>query len=473
MSGTPKFQYHIPYEGEDPIHNKWYIIITTTSRHFYYNSTINRSFWQLYDIRQQYQDLPWNHFIDAIEFDLLAVLFAKSKGLKGLDESFYYKKTVTSKKDQRGSKEVVPEIPSEKQPEAIEVNFLENLDKELQLDLEVEEEVDVEAQNAFIANLLQEEGFIKPVETVILGYSSSEEEEEEEEEGEEEKEIEDEIDEIEEESQIAEPTGQDTNNIDSNDLSPSTDHNIGLDLSLSDDETNDAKLTEIPESSKADFINVLNQLKPKISIYEPWSMVEEDLISELALFPGFYSIDDISQRELIFDEWCSQQETSPHPNQPEQIQTYPTPTIELYKFLQEYKRDIKLLYFQEFFNKHLEDFNDIDLSNKEMEQLYIKFKNMLSDFSKFEKSAKKEKGYDLNVNLKKLRLEQFLAEAEFNKNTREMAPSDPESTSFDKWIAILNVHDVPQHIAESNINFIVGDDKRLQCYQDILRKHET
>lgn len=73
------------------------------------------------------------------------------------------------------------------------------------------------------------------------------------------------------------------------------------------------------------------------------------------------------------------------------------------------------MYFQEFFNKHLEDFNDIDLSNKEMEQLYIKFKNMLSDFSKFEKSAKKEKGYDLNVNLKKLRLEQFLAEAEFNK----------------------------------------------------------
>ena len=466
MSGTPKFQYHIPYEGEDPIHNQWYIIITTTSRHFYFNYTIKRSFWQLYDIRQQYQDLPWNHFIDSIEFDLLAVLFAKSKGLKGLDESFYYKKSVSSKKGQRSSKEVVPDISSEKQPEAAEVNFLENPDKELQLDLEVEEEVDVEAQNEFIANLLKEEGFIRPVETVILGYSSSEEEEEDK------IDEKDEKDEIEKESQITEPTGQETNNSDSNDLSPSTDHNIGLDLSLSDDETNDPNLADIPESSKDDFINVLNQLKPKISIYEPWPMVEEELISELALFPGFYSIDDISQRELIFDEWCSQQETSPAPSQPEQIQTYPTPPIELYKFLQEYKRDIKLLYFQEFFNQHLEDFNDIDLSNKEKEQLYLKFKNMLSDFSKYERSAKKEKRYDLNVNLKKLRLEQFL-EAEINKNSNDKAPLDPESTSFDRWIAILNFHDVPKNVAESNINFIVGDDKRLECYQDMFRKHET
>lgn len=424
MSGSPKFQYHIPFAGENPIHDHWHVIITSTSKHFYFNSAVKKSLWQLADIQQQYQDLPWTRFVACINFDQLAILFAKARGLKGLDESHYYRENQTREKNKESLDKEVNKDNDVKKPAQPEPSNPSEVEHESQLELEV----DFEAQNAFIADLLKEEGYIKPQEKVILGYSSSEEESEGEDDGDEG----DEGDEADE--------GEDLSN--------------GLDLSLPDD-------TSLP--TKSEFFDVLNQLKPKISIYEPWSMVEEELISELALFPAFYAIDG-SQRELIFDEWCAQQEDT-LPNEPELAQKYPTPTIVLYKLFQEYKRDIKLLYYQQFFNQHIQEFNEIDLSNKEKEKLYAKFKTMLSDFSKFERAAKKEKLYDSSVNLKKLRLQQFLSE---HKEWDKKGQVEKKDHSFDTWIAILNDCNVPEHIAESNINFIVGDDKRLECYEEIV-----
>ena len=46
---------------------------------------------------------------------------------------------------------------------------------------------------------------------------------------------------------------------------------------------------------------------------------------------------------------------------------------------------------------------------------------------------------------------------------------DSNLSDLDNWINLLNHYDIPTDIAENEINFLVGDEKRLNSYIDQLK----
>ena len=56
-------------------------------------------------------------------------------------------------------------------------------------------------------------------------------------------------------------------------------------------------------------------------------------------------------------------------------------------------------------------------------------------------------------------------------NTADSGPFNVDSnlSDLDNWINLLNHYDIPTDIAENEINFLVGDEKRLNSYIDQLK----
>ncbi|EMG49128.1 hypothetical protein G210_0177 [Candida maltosa Xu316] len=226
--------------------SSWYIVITDNSKHFYFNNEDKSSHWQLSDLQVEY-GLDIPRFVDSINFDEIGLLMAKSRGVS-------FKK----------KEEVPKELPIDNTPK--------------------EEEIVIE-------NIQQQEEPVQPKQkpkSILQGYSSSEEEE-----SEDEHDIN--IDELTSQA-IAEYQKPDEPASESEE-----EDNESLDLSVDEESTNTAE---------QDFINLLGRFSNKISIYDPWDLIEEELINEFSQNPEFFAISSKQERESIFQKWCSNQEST-------------------------------------------------------------------------------------------------------------------------------------------------------------------
>lgn len=515
MTGTPVFQYKIPYE-------EWYFIVTSSGLHFYFNKSKKKSYWQLYDIFQDNPGIDQNEFINCINMEDVALLMSRVNGLKGLDGYFFKGPKIHSKDLKAKLTDVESTNDQGNDEEGTEEAII---DKEDTRDSDDEEEeameYDKDEKDEFIRNLLLEEGYIKE-ETELamavekeekapdgldLGYSSSEEDSEEEEN----QDIENGQDDDEEE----EANNKDDNNknrddnenhnvekdnaslIEANDKDEyreeegnagqneenhieltihntnesddETQNNLGLDLSLSDDE----------RDTTQDFLQLLDCYKDRISVYDPWFLVEEELLSEFITKPEYYSIHDSSERESIFNQWCKVQQDQPQNAtaevEVEKSKVYPTLTQMYFKYLQNHKKELKKYFYSQFSTKFADeiDLTFGELPSKERESLYRQYKIMITDYADYEKKIKKSGLND--INLKKLRLDNFLKKnCKTISNNAEsegiLQVEDSTEDSFSKWAKLCNLYNIPTSIGNNVENFIVGDEKRLQSYIETLSK---
>ena len=102
-------------------------------------------------------------------------------------------------------------------------------------------------------------------------------------------------------------------------------------------ETEDAA-TASTSSAEQDFINLLNQFSNRISIYESWDLVEEELLPEFTTYPEFLPYHR-NWNDKIISKWCTQQE----PKSPQTtINEGAFPTVKL-NYLIFYKTSNKIL----------------------------------------------------------------------------------------------------------------------------------
>lgn len=466
--GTPKYAYQIGYADRE-----WHLVLTSKNRHFYFNSQLCKSYWQIQDI-EEIDDK--DEFAKCIDYDYIGVLTAKLNGLKGLDNSYYFKSTEKSDEN-------------EKEEEA---SFEDNVDAIE--DEENSEKDDSETNEQLVKEFLEDEGYIVPEEDVLkmeeapsgvlqLGYSSSEEEDEE-------SISKDKL--ITENKSLAENTSLEdadsANNSDSDTKNP----NEGLDLALSEDEDNGALDFDLGEegtlkSTKEEFKRLLDDYKDRISVYDPWFLVEEELAKEFAQRSEYYSIPDGAEKERIFDEWVALQQENSEMKPHEEEKTgeitqivegpYPSDIQLFYQFLQLYKSDIKKLFYKEFLafkGLEMEDYlaeksinEGVFRSPKTREQHYRIFKITLDDFSAYERGVKKAQSVPSGVNLKKKKIDEYLALQTVAKPLNSEAIlriRSSEEDYFTKWTRVCNEAEVSTSVAESPVNYIVGDEKRFEAY---------
>lgn len=413
----PLFTYNIPLTS-------WYIVVTDTSNHFYFNNDDKCSYWQLYDLQEQYDiDIP--KFVESINYDELSVLMAKSRGVN------------IELKDEK--EEVLSKSVGMKEDEII----IENVQS-----------------TPVVSSPPQQQ---EKAQAILAGYSSSEDDEEEEEEKKKDKDDYDDdgedeipinIDEITEKA-IAQYKSQEDEQ-----LSDDEDDNNSLDLSLDDNDSSN--------SIKQDFMNLLNQFSGKFSIYDSWDLIEEELIEEFVKYPEFLAILSKQERENIFQKWCSQQEQEEGESNndvviEENTGIFPTPKIKFLEFLQDFKLDIKDSFYQSFYASNYIKINEFDLLPTIKESIFRNYKIMLNNFTKFAKNFKKQ-NKNSNQNVKVMKLNEFLK----GKLSGSFIINDNLS-HFDNWINLLNENDISAEIAENEINFLVGDEKRLNSYIEQLQ----
>ena len=190
--------------------------------------------------------------------------------------------------------------------------------------------------------------------------------------------------------------------------------------------------------TSAQFIDALNTIRPPN--HYPYFLVEEEYINDFVKYPVFYQL-KFKQKEVIFNQWCK---TSLLKKYPSQLQLY-------LKELFNHKADVKTGYYADLASR----FNDFTVSNKEF--IFLNYKNLLHQQSNYERSYKDKPE---NVNLKQKRLREFLdAKGLFVTDYEPHGNSD-----WDKWINLCNDLNLPSSIAENEVNFVVGDNKRLHSY---------
>ncbi|EGW31407.1 uncharacterized protein SPAPADRAFT_51425 [Spathaspora passalidarum NRRL Y-27907] len=402
---TPQFVYKLPLQ-------EWHLIITNTGHHFYFNEKTSKSYWQLSDIQALGIDVET--FLNGVNFDELALLFAKARGLK-IDEVVENQEEIEWRSEEV---EIVIErgdvVSGEKEKEVRELNH------------------EPESEQT----------------QIIQGYSSSEEDYEDEEE--------------EKEENVSRPE----QDLDIDQLAATAIEQYQHSDSETDSEaSNDLDLSFDDNSSSEDFISLLEQFKSKISPFEPWELIEERLISEFVKYPEFYTIDSKSKREEIFRQWSKQQEDEEEQDQEEEevVNIYPTPTIEYLAFLQNFKSEIKNGFYQPFYSKHYKSINSFNLTPQQKETIFRNYKLMLSESSIAEREYKKANSK--SGNFKVMKLTEFLKQ--FNLSGGKVNYNSDESF-FTNWIDLLNVNQVDLEIAENQINFLVGDEKRFVSYKSAL-----
>ncbi|KAK6205358.1 uncharacterized protein RJT21DRAFT_117830 [Scheffersomyces amazonensis] len=500
--GLPQSQYKIPYisKKSDDINSYWYVILTTTNVHFYFNSQSKEAYWQLGDFRHLFEDDEWETFISAFEFNELSLLFARNIGFnwirneKKIDEDEAIQHVEISQEDELDINDIDETVDSEHEREVVdEVVVDEDLVRDILREggylnktgsAGAEDDPNISSPESQSPKPLVQSGGIG----ISLGYSSSEEDDEDDDEEEEKEEEEEEKGpeqnhEAEEDSNINE--GLD---LSVDDHEENSDLNVGLDLSIDDQE-------ELEQND--DFIKLLDTFKSRISVYDSWALVEEELISEFVKYPEYYSIEDGKAREQIFNNWIIErqkeesaldvdedsgnevdEDSEVDSEQEIYSEKYPTPTLEYFKLLQQYKKEIKSLVYQQFYNSHFKEINSIALSSKEKDSIYRSFKTMLTNQTQFEKSYKKEHP-DSKINLKKLKLDEYLQTCieHFKDHIEEIktfltlnpgfATNITEEEAFSTWIKLINNTNIGEQVAENNINFVVGDVKRVQSYIEL------
>ncbi|CAH2350807.1 hypothetical protein CLIB1423_02S05622 [[Candida] railenensis] len=512
MSGKPKFKYLVPFKERDG-EERWYIIITSTGRHFYFNKITKKSYWQLSDLFSIGVD---ESIINNIDYDEVSTLVAKANGLKLTDDRAVIQKANEAKAGNVDKAEDI-EVASDKEDFSQDDTY-------------------VQERDTFLSDLLKEEGYLAPEKEaaqgkdsaaepeldtggtiggesrvgLALGYSSSEDEDESEEvvtnsvdvkddasrtEADEIESGEKESGEKEAEEKEAGEKEEDGQGDNSEDLHSSTDVENDLDLDLSDDDLNGSG-----EDSSA-FNSLLDSLESKISIYDPWFLVEEELLDDFIKDSRYYSVES-TLREELFNSWVKSkadsvdiEEHGENINEEFQVKQVGSPSfptsIQLYlKFLQENKDKTKQYYvdFKREMRTEIENFSSL-LSEAKCEGLFREYSLMLKEFRVYEKSEKK-KNPKLTVNLKKKSLLDFLepllrqeySKRKFNIDSdtgedfvRKMevhihGDIEDEAKCYRIWFLICNYYSIPKHIAESTKNYIVGPQKRVEVYYEVLKQ---
>lgn len=476
----PLLQYKIPLPDAG-IHSSWNVIITDEARHFYYNAELQRSYWQLADVQREFplnsdSGVDVDELAAAIDFDSIAVLMSKARGFPVREES-------ALNQDQGIPVEVEGESGQSDTNTSITSGHSDSPGTDTENPVP-SAEIDTEARDLFISALLSEETSQSEINhkrsdklsqstpippSIIGGYSSSDSEEDNDPNNEKE---------IHEESHASAETAPlrdagsasiDGDEIHQRDADiPSTDFNLDLGLQSSEEET--------LSSSHGEFKQLLGSLKSKLDLNLPWLLVEEDLMTELVQCPEYFAVGNSAAREQLYNEWCLTQNPMDSANEPNNG-IYPTLTVKFLHFLQQHKADVKRSFFAEFktrMHQQLQEY--MSLGEKRIEMLFRQFKIMIVDFAAHEKQIKASSKYDPSVNLKRLELERYLQtqlpamKASFRSESKQVF-SNEHNSEFDRWMDIANCYLIPVPVIECVTNFIVGDEKRLACYQELVERY--
>lgn len=228
------------------------------------------------------------------------------------------------------------------------------------------------------------------------------------------------------------------------------DLNAGLDLSLGDEETeeNDEILA---------FKQLLSNNRTKFSIYDPWVLVEEELMPVLVEEGGFYGMSE-ETKEKAYNEWVAEHGNEPHSEKPD----YPTPAVQFFHQILEEKPSIRKLPYVQF-KKQFPQLCEV-AETEDQEGLYRKLRTVLNDFAKYEKETKK-RDPERKGNLKVQKVQGFLSEKLPDLVVSEDYQEPEDEDFFTKWIHFCIHHNLPKSVVEDPVNFIVGDEKRCRCYQ--------
>lgn len=516
----------------------WHVIVTDDAGHFYFNSVTKLSVWQLGETG----DL---HLAELINYDELAILFAKARGLKvgekperseghaggnrkqyegdqtqtevgKVEDEIYEDEIEVGETEQRETNEKDEDAQvSGKKLTQDAMELLRSVMAEHNVEVEEEEGDGEETQKEHSE---ERDGSVSGKEGdagLALGYSSedlddsgleqseksdlehdldvnagldlgieesgfsqdeldreSEKGENQKDEGEEKVSEVGEVNEVNEDGNVNQP-----NFIDSNDSD--NDVRDGRSTSKNSDavevHSEEATATDVGDTaepgealtldlsgeaslSPQDILNykkLLSEHKDSISLYDPWFMVAEELVPHLATRPEFYAVPETA-REEIYNSWVSEQVLD------QTKQKYPTNELLFYQYLQMHKKEVKKLYFGEFCSKHPDLLTFLQahpLPNAE--GLYRKLRVELVDFSEYERKHKKQ---NPATNLKVAHVQKFLA-----RSTLGVAVSRcGNSGAFDQWISLLNEGKVPESVAHDPANFVLGDEKRLKCYEEAM-----
>lgn len=485
---TPLFVYLVPTTD-------WHVIVTLDAGHFYFNSSSRESVWQLAETgMDQAFVTKW------FNFDELALLFAKARGLKvqskiqhrvhePLDAGDRKSTLLEEITENPGTSAGLEDEDHQTEASADEVandqetmDLLRSVMAENSIDIvddlahgseeAVDDEEDVNNEGILeqaVDNEVSSAGGHPGASGLSLGYSSSEELDSEELGSE----VNDEAGGAREEAANTKGdpseggSGKDKDESDhgehthdEEDHSNSIALDVDLDLTISTVSTSEEDILA--------FKRLLDEHRSEISVYDPWFMVEEELLPKIAANAAYYGVADAAAREHIFNAWVAEQE-----NGNLNHAKYPTAELLFYQFLQQHKPDVKKMYYGEFANVHASELTEFlsQHQNVHAENLYRQLRVTLVDFAKYERQHKHE---NRGGNMKMHHVQQMVSDHEFVKG--RISPGETGNTSnsegsfFAQWVELLNLHGVPESLAHNAANFIVGDEKRFQCYKQALEK---
>lgn len=434
----------------------WYIVILKGAQHFYYDSATKRSVWQL-------GETGISDLAVKVNFDDLAVLFAKSNGVDFGSETRQFKplarpNPVPDCKQllTPGSKNQHLETPASPDYESLDHPQVES-----------HGEVSLGETEAESDDLEPKLGSKQPPGPLVasasglglsLGYSSSEED----------------------------PSDAQQDDGSEDDIS-THDINSGLDLGLDDeDEAVAPGQHKTPHNKQFEqfeqFEAILDQYENEISTMDPWMLVEEDLLPKFSLHPEYYNLSEPSMRERAFNNWVTKRnachEASEASHEKESQNSFPTDTLRFFRFLQERKSDVRKMYYVDFEKKYKEELDSYQSAGCDLESLYRQLRVTLNDFSDFERAQKAKRQSSTQVGKKNFKLahvEEFLAEHNLAKyaSNHDIGKLENNMDSFDHWVQICNLFSLPKNLVHDPRNFIIGDEKRVIAYLSGLRKGAT
>lgn len=463
----------------------WHVIVNLDASHFYFDKELNRSVWQLCET-----GLDLKVFSQGVNFDELALLFGKARGLK------VKTRKEVPKSDEKDDKDYVVAEKSEDLEDSVEFEDSDEDEQEAGLNedtmdllksvmAEYDVEIEQESASEEYSDGAEENKAENQKSTgLTLGYSSLEESEEENEN---------------ETGNEVEETSATYNKVTDIDQTPSESDTQSA-YAGEDGETQSPDLdlsvgeTAVSEEDKLAFKRLLDDHKDEISMYDPWFVVEEEILPKVAASAAYYGITDENMREQIFNEWVEEQNNAKESGKQNILHKYPTNILLFFKFLQDYKAEVRKLYYSEFCNKHQTEISEIvaDLKITNAESLYRQLRVTLVDFGQYEKANKgkssgnfkvshvqrflsqheyvraRRSGEERRIERKTERKTERKAETSLKKDENCRVTQDSECSHFDEWMRLLNSHGVPESLAHSTENFILGDEKRLQCYKQVF-----
>ncbi|CCH46961.1 X-linked retinitis pigmentosa GTPase regulator [Wickerhamomyces ciferrii] len=338
---------------------QWSLVFTTKGSHFFHNKETKESHWKIDDelVLQKVQD---------IEKDSLLLLIAKSRGLK-----------LTEEQDSILNNSLVPK----KEELQDDHGELDNEDEDEQKVQEMLKglESDDEDETPKIEQITQ-----KPVNPLVSGYSSSEDDSDNEDEVKVEEKIEtsENTDEINESKVEPSKDITDQVNVLETELSEepndegaeSSEEENAIDLDMLNDLSSDEGESKDPQQAEAIFFELLQE--SELNPFGTWESESLKLIND----PRFYEIDDNRDRKRIFDGWASiavtlkQQNTDDTKELKEENagdEEPEEPFVKFIKFL-ESRDELDRLYvdFKKKWKKKLKKF---DLGDREKEKTYKEY----------------------------------------------------------------------------------------------------